>query len=46
MIVDGEMMDFETPIRRIRVFKGEEPTVMLQYRKEGFYEHVSNVFFK
>ena len=46
LIVDGEMMDFETPIRRIRVFKGEEPTVMLQYRKEGFYEHVSNVFFK
>ncbi|MGN0261850.1 MAG: NAD(+)/NADH kinase [Eggerthellaceae bacterium] len=46
LIVDGEMMGFETPIRRIRVFKGEEPTVMLQYRKEGFYEHVSNVFFK
>lgn len=46
LIVDGQMLDFESPIRRIRVFKGEEPTVMLQYLKEGFYEHVSNVFFK
>lgn len=46
LFVDGDLIEFESPIKKIRVCRGQEPTVVLQYRKEGFYRHSSKVFFK
>lgn len=45
LFVDGELLEFPAPVRHIYVRRGEEPTVLLRYQREGFYEHVSKTFF-
>lgn len=46
LYVDGDRVEFERPIRRVRVSTGIERTVMLQYNQEGFYRHCSRVFYR
>lgn len=45
MFVDGEPIEFPAPVRHIYVRRGDEPTILLRYQREGFYEHVSKTFF-
>ena len=45
LFVDGELASFDRPIRRVYVRRGDAPTVLLRYQREGFYEHVARVFF-
>lgn len=45
LFVDGELLEFPAPVRHVYVRRGEEPTILLRYQREGFYEHVSKTFF-
>ena len=45
LFVDGELLEFERPVRRVYVRRGDAPTVLLRYQREGFYEHAARVFF-
>ena len=45
VFVDGELVRFERPVRRVYVRRGGTPTVLLRYQREGFYEQVSRAFF-
>lgn len=45
LFVDGELLEFPMPVRHIYVRRGEEPTILLRYQREGFYEHVAKTFF-
>lgn len=45
LFIDGELVTFDRPIRRVYVRRGAEPTILLRYRGEGFYEHAARVFF-
>ena len=45
LFVDGEPIEFPAPVRHIYVRRGDEPTILLRYQREGFYEHVSKTFF-
>ena len=45
LFVDGELLEFERPVRRVYVRRGDTPTVLLRYQREGFYEHAARVFF-
>ena len=45
LFVDGELVSFEAPIRRIYVRRGPVPTVLLRYSNQNFYEHAAEVFF-
>ncbi|MCL2889588.1 MAG: hypothetical protein FWE65_04090, partial [Eggerthellaceae bacterium] len=46
LFVDGEPLGFESPPARIWVRLGKEPTQLLRYKRQGFYEHAAQVFFK
>lgn len=45
VFVDGELVQFDCPVRRVCVRKGDVPTILLRYQREGFYEQVSRAFF-
>lgn len=45
MFIDGELIPFERPVRRVVIQNGEEPTVLLRYKAETFYSRASHVFF-
>lgn len=45
VFVDGEPVAFEAPVRRAYVRRGETPTTLLRYQREGFYEHAAKTFF-
>ena len=45
VFIDGELLDLPAPVRRIYVQRGEAPTVLLRSGSQGFYRHVSEVFF-
>ncbi len=45
VFVDGEPVAFEAPVRRAYVRRGEIPTTLLRYQREGFYEHAAKTFF-
>ena len=46
LFVDGDLISFDVPMRRVRLVRGKTPTVLLQYRHKGFYAHASEVFFE
>ena len=46
LFVDGNLIELDAPIRRVRIVRGPTPTVMLQYKHAGFYAHASEVFFE
>ena len=45
VFVDGELLAFEQPVKRVYVRRGAVPTTLLRYQREGFYEHAAEVFF-
>ncbi|HIW77297.1 MULTISPECIES: NAD(+)/NADH kinase [Gordonibacter] len=45
LFADGELLEFESPVTRVYIARGEAPTVLLRYQREGFYEHAAKVFF-
>ena len=45
LFVDGELLEFPAPVRRAYVRRGDQPTILLRYQREGFYEHVAKTFF-
>lgn len=45
LFVDGELVPFDAPIRRIYVRRGPVPTVLLRYSNQNFYEHAAETFF-
>lgn len=45
LFVDGDLIKLDAPMRRLRMSRGANPTIMLQYKHEGFYAHASEVFF-
>ncbi len=45
LFVDGEMLEFGHPVRRVYVRRGGEPTVFLRSDQRNFYQHVAEVFF-
>lgn len=45
LFVDGELIEFPMPVRHVYVSRGEAPTILLRYQREGFYEHVAKTFF-
>lgn len=46
LFIDGERIQFDSPIRKIVVATGDEPTLLLRYQSKMFYEHASEAFFK
>ena len=45
LFVDGGIVSFGAPVRRIYVRRGEAPTVLLRSQDRGFYTYASEVFF-
>ncbi len=45
LFVDGEMLVFEHPVRRVYIKRGENDTTLLRYKAKGFYEHAAETFF-
>lgn len=45
LFVDGLLVEFTSPIRRMRVSRGPVPTTLLRYSSEDFYTHAASVFF-
>ena len=43
--VDGEFVMLDEPIDRVLVRKSNNPTVLLRYKSEGFYNAVAQTFF-
>lgn len=45
LFVDGEILEFEKPVAKIFIRRGDAPTVLLRYKCEDFYRHAAKVFF-
>ncbi len=44
--VDGEFISIDQPIDRVLVRRSHNPTILLRYKNEGFYNAVADTFFK
>ena len=44
--VDGEIISIDQPIDRVLVRKSNNPTILLRYKNEGFYNAVADTFFR
>lgn len=45
LFIDGEPLQFEEPVGKVVVRTGENPTILLRYKGEGFYADAARVFF-
>jgi NAD+ kinase len=45
VFIDGELVELPTPIRKVIVRPGDEPTILLRYKRGNFYSRTSEVFF-
>lgn len=45
LFVDGDMLVFDQPVRRVYVRRGEVPTTLLRASDESFYSYAAEVFF-
>ena len=45
LFADGEMLSFERPVAKVFVRGGTDPTILLRYKCENFYDHAAQVFF-
>ncbi|WP_172135012.1 NAD(+)/NADH kinase [Adlercreutzia sp. ZJ473] len=45
LFVDGDMLAFDQPVKRVYARRGEEPTVLLRSAAENFYTYAAEVFF-
>lgn len=45
LFLDGNMLSFESPVRRVYVRRGSTPTVLLRAEADGFFRHAAETFF-
>lgn len=45
LFLDGNMLPFESPVRRVYIRRGSVPTVLLRTETDGFYKHAAETFF-
>lgn len=45
LFIDGDMAKLPSPIKHMYVRRGVEPTTLLRYKGENFYEYASSAFF-
>ena len=45
LFMDGEALDFESPVRRVIVRAGERSLKLAKYKRTSFYEQISRTFF-
>ena len=45
LFLDGNMLPFDSPVRRVYVRRGSTPTVLLRTETDGFYRHAAETFF-
>lgn len=45
LFVDGDLLLFDKPVKRVYVRRGEVPTVLLRSQGEGFFEYAAKTFF-
>lgn len=45
LFVDGELLDFGSPVHSVLVRRGDTPTTLLRLGTQGFYTHAAEVFF-
>ncbi|MDO4290147.1 MAG: NAD(+)/NADH kinase [Eggerthellaceae bacterium] len=45
LFVDGDMLVFDRPVKRVYVRRGDVPTVLLRANGENFYQHAAETFF-
>ncbi len=45
LFVDGEPLVFTEPVTKVFARVGSDPTVLLRYKGEGFYDRIAGVFF-
>lgn len=45
LFIDGNLVELDAPVKRIYVSRGQTPTKLLRCNSDGFYAHVSQVFF-
>ncbi|MEY8562086.1 NAD(+)/NADH kinase [Eggerthellaceae bacterium 3-80] len=45
LFIDGNLVELEAPVKRVYVSRGQTPTTLLRCNNDGFYTHVSHVFF-
>lgn len=46
LFIDGERVQFNSPIRKIVIATGDEPTLLLRYHSRSFYKQAADAFFK
>ena len=46
LFIDGERIELNSPVRKVVVATGDEPTLLLRYQPKSFYAHASDTFFK
>lgn len=46
LFADGNLIEFEAPIAKVRLCRGAKPTTLLRFNRAPFYEHISETFFK
>lgn len=45
LFVDGDALEFESPVSKVTVCAGDRPTVLLNRRDESFYHQIARTFF-
>lgn len=45
LFIDGNLIELDAPVKRVYVSRGQTPTTLLRCNHDGFYAHVSHVFF-
>ena len=46
LFIDGERIELDSPVRKVVVATGDEPTLLLRYAPKSFYAHAADTFFK
>lgn len=46
LFIDGERVELSSPLRKVVVSTGEEPTLLMRYKPQTFYAHAAETFFK
>jgi NAD+ kinase len=46
LFIDGERIRFDSPIRKVVISTGDEPTLLLRYQAKPFYQQAADAFFK
>ncbi len=45
LFIDGDLLAFDRPVKRVYARRGSDPTLLLRSQGEGFYEYAAQTFF-